>query len=77
MLRYKHLDMNMFSDTMFAAKQYGKSKWNNTCAQVLTTDFGYIQTYSFEYERDTHEGFKASFKDTGAPKKSISDGARS
>ena len=77
MLRYRHLDVNMFSDTMYAAKRHGKSVRNNTCVQVFTTDFGWIQTYCFQYERDIHKGFKTLFKDTGVPRKLIMDEARS
>ena len=62
---------------MFAAKRHGKSVRNYTCVQVFTTDFGWIQSYCFEYEIDIYKGFKSLFKDTGVPKKMIMDGARS
>ena len=65
----------MFSNTRYTAKRHGKSVQNITCVQVFTTDFGWIQTYNFEYERDIHKGFKALFKDTGAPRRLIMDGA--
>ena len=39
MIRYKHLNCVMFSDTMFAAANSGKSVKNFTCVQVFATDF--------------------------------------
>ena len=77
MLRYRHFDVNMFGDTMFAARRHGKSIRNYTCAQVFATDFGYIQAYPMEYERDMPRVFKLLFKEVGVPKKMIVDGARS
>ena len=61
---------------MFAAKRHGKSVRNFTCVQVFTTDFGYIQAYPLEFERNIPKAFKSHFKEVRVPKKMILDGAR-
>ena len=61
---------------MFAARRHGKSIRNFTCVQVFATDFGYIQAYPLEFERNISKAFKSLFKEVGVPKKMILDGAR-
>ena len=52
MLRYRHSPVVMYSDTMFASKQVGKSVRNFTCAQVFATDFGWVAVYLLEFESE-------------------------
>ena len=76
MLRYRHIPINMFSDTMFSTRRVGKSIRNFTCAQVFATDFGWTCVYLMEYEREIPRAFKSLFKDHCVPNKMIVDGAR-
>lgn len=75
-LRYRHLDVDMFSDTMFASKRCGKSVRNFTCAQVFATDFDWVHVVPMMAERDAHLAYKSTFKEFGVPRKMIVDGAR-
>lgn len=43
MLRYKHLPINVFTDTMFASKRAEKSYRNYTCVQVYASKFGWVR----------------------------------
>ena len=76
MIRYKHLDCVLFSDTMFASARVGKSVRNFTCCQVFSSDFGWTIAYNMEFERDIHQAYKRLFKEVGVPRKIIVDGAR-
>ena len=76
MLRYRHLPVVMFGDTMFSSKQVGKSIRNFTCAQVFATDFGWCDVYLMEFEREMPLAFKSLFKDVCVPEKMVLDGAR-
>ena len=76
MVRYKHLNCVMFSDTMFASARAGKSIRNFTCVQVFATDFGWCMTYNLDFERNIHTAFKRLFKEIGVPLKMIMDGAK-
>ena len=77
MIRYRHLDCVMFSDTMFASSRVGKSIRNFTCCQVFATDFGWSVAYNMDFERNMHLAYKKLFKEVGVPTKMIVDGARS
>ena len=66
----------MFSDTMFASKRNGKSVRNFICAQVFATDFGWVEVFLMEYEREVPLAFKSLFREHCVPKKMIMDGAR-
>ena len=76
MLRYRHLNCNMFADTMFASAKAGKSVRNYTCVQVFATDFGWCTSYNMSFEREIHTAYKRLFKDVGVPRKLIVDGAK-
>ena len=76
MLRYRHLPINMYSDTMYASQQVGKSVRNKSCAQVFATDFGWVEAYTMEFEREVGDAFKLLFKSHCVPDKMIMDGAR-
>ena len=76
MIRYRHLDCVMFSDTMFASSRVGKSVRNYTCCQVFATDFGWSISYNMDFERNMHLAYKKLFKEVGVPTKMIVDGAR-
>ena len=77
MVRYKHLDVNMFTDTMHASGRVGKSVRNYSHAQVFATSFGWVGVVLLEYERDMSQAYKQVFKEIGVPSKLIADGARS
>ena len=77
MLRYRHLPVTMFSDTMFAARRVGKSVRNFTCAQIFATDFGWVGVVMMEFEREIPSAFKEIFKEICVPEKMVLDGARS
>ena len=77
MLRYRHLQIPLYSDTMFASKRIGKSIRNYTCTQVFASDFGWVRIQNLYFERDASKAFKALFKEVGVPNKLIMDGARS
>ena len=76
MIRYKHLNVNMFMDTMFASKRVGKSHRDYTCVQVYATEFGWIRADPMKSERDIAHSLKSTFKEIGVPAKLIADGAR-
>ena len=76
MIRYKHLNCVLFSDTMFASSRVGKSVRYFTCCQVFSSDFGWTVAYNIEFERDIHHAYKRLFKEVGVPMKMIVDGAR-
>ena len=76
MLRYRHLPVTMFSDTMFAAKRVGKSVRNFTCAQIFATDFGRVGVIMMEFEREIPNAFKEIFKEVCVPQRMVLDGAR-
>ena len=44
-LRYNRINDHLFMDTMFAMANGGKSIRGNTCAQIFTTDKGFIGVY--------------------------------
>ena len=76
MLRYRHLAVSMFSDTMFTSQQVGKSIRNNACAQIFVTDFGWVCVYLMEFERDMGNTFRLLFKDFCVRDKMIMNGAK-
>ena len=76
MLRYKHLPVNVFTDTMFASKRAGKSFRNYTCVQVYASEFGWVRADLMKSEAEIHLSVKSMFKDVGVPKKLIADGAK-
>ena len=75
-LRYKHLNCTMFSDTMFASAKAGKSVRNFTCVQVFATDFGWCMTYNLDFERNICTTFKRLFKEIGVSLKMVMDGVK-
>ena len=76
MLRYRHLPVIMFSDTMYSTKRIGKSIRNFAFAQVFATEFGWVQVYLMECVREAGSAFKNLFKDHCVPSEMIMDGAR-
>ena len=77
MIRYKHLNCVMFSDTMFAAATVGKSTRNFTFVRVFVTDFEWCITYNLDFGRNIHTVYKRLFKDVGVRLKLVVDGASS
>ena len=74
--RYKHLDLTLFMDTMFASKRVGKSHRDYTCVQVYATEFGWVKADPMKSEKDIHLSLKSLFKETGVTTKLVVDGAR-
>ena len=66
-MRYKHLNDNVFMDTMFATKKALKSSRGNTCAQIIVTDKGYIGAYPMKTKGDAIHSLKTFCKDVGIP----------
>ena len=74
---YKHIDTNIFTDTMFAYKRIGKSYRGYTCVQVYASEFGWIRADLMRSEKkDMSTSMKSLLKDVGVPKMLIADGAK-
>ena len=76
MLRYRHLPLNVFTDTMFSSKRAGKSYRNFSCVQVYASEFGWVRADLMKAESELHHSVKAMFKEVGVPQKLIADGAK-
>jgi len=76
MIRYKHLNVHIFTDTMHASGCVGKSIRNFKHAQVFATSFGWADIVLLESEKDMNLAYKQLFKNVGVPTKLIADGAR-
>ena len=76
MVRYRHLNINTFMDTMFASKRVGKSHRDYTCVQVYATEFGWIRADPMKSEKNIYHSLKSMFKEIGVPSKLVVDGAR-
>ena len=51
MIRYKHLNVSIFTDTMHASGRVGKSVRNYKYAQIFATSFGWVEVVLLEFER--------------------------
>ena len=69
MLRYRHLPINVFTDTMFASKRAGKLYRNYRCVQMYASEFGWVRA-------DLMKSESAMFKEVGVLQKLIVDGAK-
>ena len=72
-LRYNHINDYMFMDTMFASGNHSKSLRGNTCAQIFTTDKGYIAVYPLMKKGDVPRAIKLFCKEVGVPDAFICD----
>mmetsp|Transcript_1137 Transcript_1137/g.1621 ORF Transcript_1137/g.1621 Transcript_1137/m.1621 type:complete len:116 (+) Transcript_1137:922-1269(+) len=63
MIRYKHLSVPMFSDTMYAFGCVGKSVCNYKYAQIFATSFDWVGVVLLETESDMHLAYKHIFKE--------------
>lgn len=72
-LRYKRLNVTMFSDTLFSSTA---SNRNNKCAQVYATNFGWSSIYPMQRKGDTHETLSSLFSNISVPNEMIVDNAK-
>ena len=72
-LRYKHLNTELFTDTMFSKV---KSTRQNTCAQLYVNDLEWQRSFPMRSKAEAHETFDLLCHRHGAPKAIISDGAK-
>ena len=65
MIRYKHIRIAMFSDTLFDFKWMWKSIISFTWSQVFTTDFGWISDTTMKLEEEINLVFKVMYQRNG------------
>jgi hypothetical protein len=51
-LRYHHLTVTMFTDTMYSTIP---SRQKNKAAQIFCTDFGFVRAFPMKTESEAHE----------------------
>lgn len=76
MLRYRHVPVIMYADTMHSTKRLGKSVRGFSCAQVFATSFGWVNVVLMKAEREAARAFKQQFREVCVPEKMVMDGAR-
>ena len=76
MLWYDHLPHQLFTDTIFAAKDQPSWWRKNTCAQVYTASFPWCRAHAMEHKSDAHESLSLLFHRDGVPPKMVFDGAK-
>ena len=64
MLRYKRINSQFFTDTLFVTKK-GKSSKGNTCAQLFVSDKGYVAIYPMERKGDYVKALHLFCKEIG------------
>jgi len=62
MIENKHLQVPIFTNTMFALGRVGKSVRNFTCALIFATDFGWVGGVLMEFECGINLAYKQIFK---------------
>ena len=72
-LRYNRINDHLFMDTMFAMANGGKSIRANTCAQIFTTDKGFIGIYPMKSKGEAKHALRLLCKEVGAPTAFICD----
>ena len=76
MLRYRHVPVVIYLDTMHSTKRLGKSIRGLSCAQLFATTFGWVDVKLMLVERETPSTFKQLFRDVCVPEKMVMNGAR-
>ena len=73
--RYNRINDHLFMDTMFATRKGGKSVRGNTCAQIFTTDRGFIAAYPLQSKAQVKQAIRLFCKEIGVPSVFIGDQA--
>ena len=71
--RYNRINDHLFMDTMFATSKGGKSVRGNTCAQIFTTDRGFIAAYPMQSKSQVKQAIRLFCKEIGVPSVFIGD----
>ena len=72
-LRYNRINDHLFMDTMFAMANGGKSIRGNTCAQIFTTDKGFIGVYPMKSKGEAKLALRLFCKEVGVPTAFVCD----
>jgi hypothetical protein len=72
-LRYRHLPVTCFTDTIFSNS---KSRKGNKAAQVFCTADGWTRNFPMAKENDAHEALSLLFHRDGVPNMMVMDGAK-
>ena len=72
-LRYSRLNINMYTDTMFASKI---SFRQNTCRQIYTNDLDFTRFYPMKDRKQMHQTLSKIFREEGVTTNLIVDGTR-
>mmetsp|Transcript_1849 Transcript_1849/g.3782 ORF Transcript_1849/g.3782 Transcript_1849/m.3782 type:complete len:225 (-) Transcript_1849:2857-3531(-) len=76
MLRYPRVNADIFMDTFFVWKDFGKSTRHNQVTQLFITDFSFIYVVPLKGKGLLPFALKDFFKHVGVPPQIICDGAR-
>ena len=71
--RYNRINDHLFMDTMFATGKGGKSIRGNICAQIFTTDRGFIAAYPLQSKSQVKQAIRLFCKEVGVPSTFIGD----
>ena len=75
-LRYNRINDHHFMDTMFAMADGGKSIRGNTCAQIFTTDKGFIGVYPMRSRGEAKYALRLFCKEIDVPTAFICEQSR-
>ena len=75
--RYHRINDHLFMDTMFATSKGGKSVRGNICAQIFTTDRGFIAAYPLQSKSQVKQAIRLFCKEVGVPSTFIGDQSNS
>ena len=65
--RYNRIKDHLFMDTMFATGKGGKAMRDNICAQIFTTDRGFIVAYPLQSKSQVKQAIRLFCKEIGVP----------
>jgi hypothetical protein len=69
-LRYRHLPVTMYTDTMFSTIL---SRQDNKAAQIICTGFGFVRASPLKKEKEAHEALSLLFHRDGVPNVMVMD----
>ena len=72
MLRYKRIQSQFFTDTLFVTSK-GKSSRGNTCAQLFVSDKGFVAVYPMRSKSQYPDVLKLFCKEVGVPETLVVD----
>jgi hypothetical protein len=72
-LRYCHLPVTMFTDTMYSTIF---SRQHHKVVQVFCTGFGFVRAFPMKLEKEAHEALSLLFHIYGVPNVMVLDGAK-